>query len=218
MRNLLLSVVTVVLVSANAFAAECWRDKLPEGRLYSDSQFLTSKEVQSKLRLTDEQIAGIKSAKMTIAKRSEASFAQLKKQGVKFDSEGFKLMQQAAAAIEIEESNRILDSLKEDQQRRAVEISLQIGGVLALQYRELAMQLKLSDEQRDRIDATFAEFEEKLGAAIAEHRKEPKLRDQAQQRLRLARRDAVEAILTDEQRAKYQSLKGELWAWAKTEN
>lgn len=218
MRDLLLTVFTVVLVSANAFSAERWRDKLPEGRLYSDSQFLTSKEVQSKLRLTDEQITGIKSAKVTIAKRSEAAFAELKKQGVKFDSEGFKFMQQAAAAIEIEESNRVLDSFSEEQQRRAVEISLQIGGVLALQYRNLAMQLKLSEEQRDRIDATFAEFEEKTRAAIAEHRKEPKLREQAQQRLRLARRDSIEAILTDEQRTTYQSLKGELWAWAKTEN
>jgi Spy/CpxP family protein refolding chaperone len=156
------------------------------------------------------QVAAIAKICDEAKQRHSRKHEDLRNQGVDFlTAEGKSTMLRAAAQIGIDEANRAFIVLNESQQKRAAEISLQLGGVTALQYGDLASKLRLTDKQRAKIDATFDDFEQQTRTAVATIRRDPPRLRKEISRLNRARRDAVETILTDEQRTQYKSLKGE---------
>lgn len=125
-------------------------------------------------------------------------------------------MLQAMAKIDYPATNRAFDLLDESQQQRAIEITLQQAGVTALQYGDMAKKLELTDEQRDKIDAVFAKCSGEIRVAVETLR--GKEMQAAMKRAKLARRDNAEAVLTEEQRAKFKAMKGEHSPAGETDN
>jgi Spy/CpxP family protein refolding chaperone len=209
-------IIAIALTASSTSAAERWRDKLPERKLYMPITVLLLNDVKTELKLTREQEQEI--AKITEEAKKDVAikYKELRDEGVDIlrSDEPVRLLQ-AMAEIDYPATNRAYELLDESQQQRAVEITLQQAGVVALQYGDLAKQLELTDEQRDRIDAVFAKCAGEIRAAVQLRGEEFQA---ATKRAKLARRDNTEAVLTAEQRAKFKAMKGKHSPAGETDN
>jgi Spy/CpxP family protein refolding chaperone len=100
------------------------------------------------------------------------------------------------------------ESLDEKQQKRAREIYLQVNGPVALQDEQLAAELKLSDEQKEKLeqarDASRSEF---MNAGLRDLTEEEAAKKVDE--LIKSRDDKLLAVLNDEQRKAFEQMCGE---------
>src|SRR5688572_6865757 len=178
----------------------------------SDFTLLATEQVQKELELLPEQISDL--TKLREGNRPDFSaFAGLRDLP---EEERNKKMEELRAAGEKrqkelrEKANEIL---LPHQQDRLKQITLQVRGSAALEDAEIAGELKLNDGQKEKIKSTRESQREKVGAMFREggqggEGNRDAMREKFQ-KLRQENDAELVAILTSEQRAQFEKMKGE---------
>jgi hypothetical protein len=99
------------------------------------------------------------------------------------------------------------ETLKPEQNKRLVQITLQVTGLHQLSRPEVAEILKLTQDQKKKIKAIQKESRQKLAQVI--HAKSPETRKELFAKLRTELRKKVRAVLTKAQKAKVKEIVGE---------
>lgn len=121
-------------------------------------------------------------------------------------SEGERTRKFEAMAKENEQF--IKDTLKPEQRKRLNQIAMQVAGLLWVMRSDVAAELKLTDEQKQKIKDVHKEAHREamdtLRSAGGAGVKEEKFNE-----LRMANRKRLMTILTDEQKTKWKAMSGE---------
>jgi hypothetical protein len=182
--------------------------------------------VQKELEISDEQLASLKTIRdeATAEQRSQfegfrglrdlpeeerrTKLEELRKSA----EENAKKMQEKLSVIE----KKALDVLLPPQRDRLEQISIQVRGLAALQDEEVAKKLGISEEQKSKMttirDESRKKMEELFGRREGAERPS---REEFQKRMEEAQaaRKTVESdtlnVLTDDQKAQFEKMKGE---------
>jgi hypothetical protein len=166
---------------------------------------LTNESVQKELKLEPEQVDKIKDAVAKIREKHADDRQKLQDlQGEERRTEAQKLNQ----TINKETTAAVSGILKPEQTKRLKQIQLQTQGTQAFSSPEVQQALNLTTEQKEKIktisDDTQKEMRELRGGGggggRANFEKIAALRKEAN--------DKVQAVLTDEQKAKWKELTG----------
>jgi hypothetical protein len=206
MKTRLAAIAIFLFLSINSFAAERWRDSLPQGKIYHG--FILYYLELAELKLTDAQSKVLEKTFKAHLAQSRKATDQLAREGVGTKGEDGQRRYSVDRRLQVESADAMFDALDEQQQKRAVELSLQYAGNFAFREKRLAEELALSEEQRDKIDAVFDDFSTRENASAKEFQNDRKRKDEDYQRLRKEQRKEILAVLTEEQLAKYKSLLG----------
>lgn len=119
---------------------------------------LTNAELQKELKITDEQKKGLKPVMEqadALAKERQEAFS-----GGNFDREKMQAIMEKGQKL-AEEAKAVAEKvLSADQVKRAKQIEVQMMGMRALSNEEVAGKLKLTDEQKEKLQAINMEFGE----------------------------------------------------------
>ena len=176
---------------------------------------LGSEQVQKELELVDDQKAQLKTMQEEMRAQFTAAFAgvqdlseeERRKRFEEMRAKGEETMKQLRAKVE--------EILLPQQMDRLRQINLQVQGTRALNEPEVAEALGITEEQKTQLAAIRDELRKKF-----EEQRTAGQGNQGTQADREARRariqemmkesqDRVMAVLTDEQKAKFEELKGE---------
>jgi Spy/CpxP family protein refolding chaperone len=114
-----------------------------------------------------------------------------------------------AKVEELEKENKkfLADNLSEAQRKRLGQIALQVSGLQQLTRPEVARLLNLTEEQQKKFKEMRVEARKELAELISSKDREG--RNEKLAKLREAVDKKIEAVLTDEQKAKAKELVGE---------
>jgi Spy/CpxP family protein refolding chaperone len=116
---------------------------------------LSNPGVQKELNLKDEQISKLKDALTKVRDNHKDDIANFAKMSKEQQAKLFKTY--------AEESNKAIAGVLDDKQlKRFKQISWQLSGSSALQDPELQKELKLTDEQKKKLDGVFDDANNKL--------------------------------------------------------
>ena len=169
---------------------------------------LASKSVQKELALTESQIASFQ--KLRDAESGSHPFAGGALIGQSQENIQKKLEQHAA-----ENRSRVFNLLTPQQIARLNEINIQVVGVAALSFNDVAEKLALTAEQKAKLKNVAGEARRKqddLNAANNGRAVEASKRQAYKQKLdeiTAERKKQAFAVLTNEQQAKFKTLEGE---------
>ncbi len=158
---------------------------------------IQNEQVQQELKLTDEQ----KSKVGEVAARVREAGPQRGQGGGQPDREQIRERMQAMSRVVAEEEKKLDEILDDQQKARLEQISLQVTGVRALNREEVASKLGLSDEQKEKIQAALRNQAGPGAGGPGNPGAQRERREQLQ--------TSVLALLTDEQKQKWEELKGE---------
>jgi Spy/CpxP family protein refolding chaperone len=156
-------------------------------------------QVQQELKLTDEQKAKVGE----VATRVREAGPQRGQGGGQVDREQLRERMQAMSRVVAEEEKKLDEILNDEQKTRLEQISLQVTGVRALARDEVASKLGLSDEQKEKVQAALRAQRGQGGGGQGQPNAAA-LRERRQQL-----EQQVLAVLNDEQKQKWDELKGE---------
>jgi hypothetical protein len=196
MRQLREWVLVAVMVALAPSPALAQGRRPPGGGQLNAIMLLSQPSVQKDLKMTEEQVAKVKKA----LKSRQAVREELKD----LDPEA-----RAKRLAEITKENDKLaaEILNADQTKRLRQIYLQQQGVNALTQPEIANELKLTDEQKKKLQDV-----QKKAAAQVQALRRPGAGEEAMEKigeLTKAFNEEAQKILTDEQKAKWKQLTGE---------
>ena len=159
---------------------------------------LEQKSVQEELKLTEDQVKRLKVVAVT-QKDSEPNLVGLSPE------ERFKEIQKLVRKMD----ESVAEILKPEQVKRLREISLQEQGIRALADPDIENELKMTEEQKQKIKGIFKETMKQrmelvsTGGGNSEEAKK-KMAD-----LRKSMEEKMQNVLTAEQKAKWKELTGE---------
>ena len=172
------------------------------------SYLLDSASVQKELALTDEQTAALQKVRDEQSAGDQAFFAGF--MGISPDEMQRRLEKRASDL-----RNRIQKILTPKQMQRLSEINLQVAGLVALNYEDVSKELGLSAEQKQQLKNLSGESHRKLNDLVAtirgnqlDNQQRADLRKK-QAEIVAERKEKSLALLTDEQKGKFEKLKGE---------
>jgi hypothetical protein len=156
-------------------------------------------EVQSELKITDEQ----KTKLMDVGQKAQASIQELRE---KLQNAAPEERQKVIADFQAEQTKAVNAVLNADQQKRLRQLQLQQEGPIAAARPDVATELKITDEQKTKIQGLMQSMQEQLrqifqGGAGADARAKV-------QQLRKETGEKVAALLTDEQKGKWKTMLG----------
>jgi len=167
------------------------------GGTTSPLMLLMQKSVQDELKLTDDQI---KQAEELAAKQREARQTL---QDLSQEERGKKIQEMNKA-----NEKAVSQFIKPNQAKRLKQISLQLAGAQAFINPEVATELKLTDEQKQKIK----EIRKQTAEEARTIRENTTDQAEARQKTRELNRNAtgkVMALLTAEQKDKWKEMTGE---------
>jgi predicted nucleic acid-binding Zn-ribbon protein len=116
---------------------------------------LSNPEVQKELKLSEEQIGKLKDALNKVIEKYKDDFAKLQKMSPEEQQKKMRSL--------IDDSHKAMAGILEAKQmKRLKQIEWQIAGVNALQDPDLQKELKLSDEQKKKLDGLFTDANKKV--------------------------------------------------------
>src|SRR5947209_7248015 len=142
-RSAALALVATMALAGGALAQ---RGGFGFGRGGGGANMLRTPEVQAELKLTDEQKTKVTDL---LAKLRE----QRQSQGQDFQSLSQEERQKLQATRRAEEDKQLADVLNADQMKRYHQLVLQQQGMTAVLDKTVADQLKLTDDQKTKIQA-----------------------------------------------------------------
>jgi len=172
------------------------------------STLLTAEAVQKELALTDEQQARLQKLRDERTAEGPAFFTQL--MGLS-QSEIQKRFESRAKVSR----QKIAQILTPKQNERLSEINIQMAGITALGYQEVADKIGLTADQKIQLknlaDDTGRRLTELFPTSQAQLRDEQtrQERKKKQDAIKSERKDKVISLLTNEQKAKFEKLQGE---------
>jgi len=162
---------------------------------------LSNPDVQKELKLTDEQIRKLKEAFGKVGEKYKEDFAKFRTMS---QEERVKKMMEFS-----KDNNKAMAGILDAKQlKRYRQIDWQIAGIGALGDPILQKELKLSDEQKKKLNDIFLDVEKKM----EEMSKNPGAsREEFQKKLAAFVKDVeskANAVLTDDQKKSFKELKG----------
>lgn len=168
---------------------------------------LSIPEVQKELKIEQAQLELLNS---------------LNQQRGSFDREAFRNMtpeqrSEAFAKMRAEREKKVAEILDAKQVARLKQLELQREGVRALDRDDVANQLKLSADQKQKIDAALAAEREAMRSAFQGFRGQDGQRPSAEQiqaarqkmtEMRTATETKINAVLTDAQKSQWKTMQG----------
>ncbi|HUG93357.1 MAG TPA: hypothetical protein VML55_21130 [Planctomycetaceae bacterium] len=188
---------TAVLAGALALAvtqfaeAQQQRGRGGRGGTVSQAELATLSEVQSDLKLTDEQ-------KSKVAEINEKSAAEAREALQGASRENFAERREQLDKIRAEATSQLKAALDEAQQKRLREIWIQVAGTAALTDEDVAKELKLTQDQQRQIRQARRPGGQGGQDLSAEQRRERR-READQKTL---------AVLSAEQKEQFESMQG----------
>jgi Spy/CpxP family protein refolding chaperone len=195
MRTFWKAALIVAVLAACAAAAEPPNPIVPEGTTVQ-LILLRQKSVQEDLKLTPEVA---KKVMDFTNKEGDAYDKALKLTG--------KERETKVEELEKENKKFLEDNLTPPQRKRLEQITLQVTGLQQLTRPEVAKALNLTDDQQQKFKALEQEARKELGAIIDAPNREG--RNEKLAKLREETNKKIEALLTDQQKAKARELVGE---------
>jgi Spy/CpxP family protein refolding chaperone len=114
-------------------------------------------------------------------------------------------------AMARENEKFLKDTLKPEQRKRLNQIAMQVAGLLWVMRSDVATELQLTDEQKQKLKEAHKEAHQEATEALRStggaELKEEKFRE-----LRMASRKRLMSVLTDAQKAKWKQMAGEKFA------
>lgn len=159
--------------------------------------FLANPDVQKELKLSDEQISKLKDAISKVVDKYKADMANYQRLSPEDQQKKVK-------AFSEDNNKAIAGVLDAKQWKRFKQIQWQVGGVGALQDADLQKELKLSDEQKKKLDGIFTGFNKKM-------QEMQKSRETSQEKYQTLFQDTAKKandVLTEEQQKNFKELKG----------
>jgi hypothetical protein len=163
------------------------------------AQLAALPDVQTELSLTDEQ--------KTIVTDVNDQLRQDRRDLLGTGFDGWSAIQGRMEQLNNEASKKVNDALDPEQRKRLQQISIQQNGPRSLQEADVVAELGLSDEQKTKLAEAVSEntkaFESGFSGGDRDswRQRAGELAEQADQRLL--------GVLTDQQQAKLEELKGE---------
>jgi Spy/CpxP family protein refolding chaperone len=209
-RRSVFAVIVAILLTTNFATAQ------PPGRgegnrmggdsPYDPAYLLESESVQTELALTDDQ--KVRLQKLRDEENNDPSafrgFMRMKPEQIQ------KRLQQRANAVR----KRIAKVLTPEQMQRLDEINIQAAGVAALGYTDVAKKLELTADQRDELNKLGEETSVELAGLYSPTNGQsvgnltPQQLNEKRNEIRAERAEQAFAVLTDEQQAAFETLKG----------
>jgi hypothetical protein len=175
------------------------------GRTIHQIDLAALPDVETALKLTDDQ-------KTKVADLSE-EFADERRGGFGGGGGGGGFSEEARAArakLNADYAAKLNEMLEEPQQKRLQEIYVQVNGTPVLLDDAIATALKITDEQKDDLNAALADQRQAMMDAFQDFRDmTDEERTEAQAKLNKERDDALLAVLSDDQKAQFEAMKGE---------
>lgn len=175
------------------------------GRSTHQLQLATLPEVETELKLTDEQ-------KTTIADLNDQFDDERRNQGFGGGGGGGGFSEEARAArakMNADFAAKLNEALDEPQQKRIQEIYVQVNGASVLTDESVAAALVLTDEQKQALQDALADQRQAMQDAfqgwqdMSDEERTAKMDE-----LSKARDEALLAVLTDEQKTQFEAMKG----------
>ena len=170
------------------------------------SMLLRAPKVQEELGLTEAQKTKIQAVmKEGMGERPDmGALRDLDEEQRKAKMAEFMEKAQARAKKMAKDLDEIL---KPEQRKRLKQIGLQFRGVSALRDKEVATELGLSTEQQDKIAEIGKEAGEKMGKLFADRENRTGMREKMD-KIRKESETATLGVLTQEQKEKFEEMKG----------
>jgi Spy/CpxP family protein refolding chaperone len=181
------------------------------------SMLANNKVLQEELKVTDEQKDKLKEALKPIQEKQREMF-----QGINFremTDEQRKELREKGEKIAADTKKAVEGVLKEDQTKRLTQVNYQLMGVNAFTNKDVETQLKVTEEQKEKIKTIVDEFTKdrneifrggfQPGGDPAEFRKRM---EENQKKVAALTKEAEEKIaekLTDEQKTTWKSMLGD---------
>jgi len=112
------------------------------------AMLLMSPDVQQELKLSEEQLTKVREVSQQVIEKNKDNFGKLKDLPKDQQREKF---QEMAKTIAAETDNALKDVLKADQHKRLRQLELQQRGAQAFADADVQKELKLTDDQKDKI-------------------------------------------------------------------
>lgn len=159
--------------------------------------FLSNPDVQKELKMSDEQISKLKDAVSKVAEKYKADIAN-------FQRLSPEEMQKKTKAFTEENNKAIAGVLDAKQWKRFKQLQWQASRNLAILDPDLQKELKMSDEQKKKVDAIFSNFQKKMQDLQKSRETSP----EKYQTLYLDTDKKAGEVLTEEQQKSFKELKG----------
>jgi hypothetical protein len=163
-------------------------------------QLLRMAEVQTELKLTDDQ-------KTKIATFLESQRGQGRGQG---GGQGLSPEERAQRRAEqrAKETEELKKILNEDQMKRLKQLQLQRQGMAALAETEVQSELKLTADQKSKVEAALQEQRQAMRDAFQDGGGDPQAARAKMEELRKKTNEKLEALLTEEQKSQWKAMLG----------
>ena len=174
------------------------------GRLFggiAKAQLATLDEVQSELKLTDEQKTQVADVNDQLREERRDLFGSGFGQFSEIRAEMDRLNRDASAKVDAK--------LDDAQRKRLQEIAIQVNGPAALNDPSVVEQLKLTDEQKTKLEAVRSQNNKAAEEAMLDFGEMS--RDERREKFRGLADSAGEkllGVLTDEQKTEFEKMKG----------
>lgn len=171
------------------------------------AMLLMNPDVQQELKLSEDQIAKVKEIAQSVFEKNKEIFAKLKDTPKEELREKFA---EIAKAIGEETDKAMKDLLKPEQTKRMRQLELQQRGYEAFTDAEVQKDLKLDDDQKEKIKTLTEDARKEAGelfqGAAKGNFQETMTKVQA---IRKETLEKVTAILKDDQKKSWKNLTGE---------
>jgi Spy/CpxP family protein refolding chaperone len=177
------------------------------GRNISSVQLVAeSEEVRTALNVTPEQQEKIETINDELRDARREAF------GGGGGGGDFRAAMEKMEKLNQDASAKLAEVLEPDQQKRLLGISIQVNGAAALNEPAVAKELEITDEQKTKLGEVRESNMEATREAMRDLRDQDLSQDEMRDKMREIQQEGdkkVLAVLTSEQQAKFEQLKGE---------
>lgn len=170
------------------------------------AQLLNNKSVQTELKMTDEQITKAKDLAKEINDKHKDDFAAAR--AIEDREERGQKMQALNKTVTEEVMKGLPDVLNPDQVKRFKQITLQTQGVRAFSDETVQKELKLTDDQKDKIKTINDDMRQEMQSVFSGGG-DPQENRKKMQTLQKETMEKVSAVLTDDQKKTWKEMTGE---------
>lgn len=178
----------------------------------SEGMLLGNEQVQKELELTEEQTADLGKLREAQQEKMRETFGGLRDLSEEERRAKFEELRPKMEEAQKESREKINEILLPHQQERLKQIALQVRGFGAIEDADVASELKITDEQKEKLTSTREAQREKVGAMFREGQGNEGDRDAMRekfQKLREENETELLGILTAEQREQFEKMKGD---------
>jgi Spy/CpxP family protein refolding chaperone len=181
--------------------ASAWAQGRGLGMMRGGANLLRRPEVQTDLKLTDDQKSKIETMLNQLREERQGAFQDLRDAT---PEERQKVLDKWQA----DETKRVNGILNADQQKRFRQIGLQQAGPMALTRSDVADELKLTDDQKKKVQEIVNAQNEQMRSIFQDAGGD---RDAARTKMEALRKDTndkITALLSEEQKTKWKEMQG----------